>query len=483
MILSGLLLLAFVAHAVSPPLAFALPAFPGAEGFGADTPGGRGGKVYEVTNLKNAGPRSFRAAVEASGPRIVVFRVGGIIDVEHPFIQISNPYITIVGQTAPGDGITLRNAASNGYSPLAIITHDVVIRHLRIRPGATPADQGGSDCINAGLGGRIQKPASNVVLDHLSLSWATDEQVDISTGSQNVTLQWCILSEGLNSRNPRGSTNYGMLIGGRNTGNISVHHNLFAHTQYRNPQHTSDGIVDVVNNVMYNYFSGGLILANGFGWPVIGNAVGNYAKTGPKTQYPKNGILLKHVAGQPPMSIYVRDNVGPGRPNGTGPQSASVKCDSGETHHGPWRGCDPSTYIVEKPFPAPAVTVHSAPDALKRVLEGAGATLPRRDSVDARVVADVRNGTGDYISDPSEVGGWPAFSSGTALPDTDHDGMPDRWEVQYRLNPNDPSDGAADRDGDGYTNVEEYLNGTDPTTPSPRSAAQRLNDALRKRGP
>ena len=168
-----------------PGLALAVPAFPGAEGFGAKSVGGRGGKVIEVTNLNDSGSGSLRAAIAASGPRTVVFRVGGTIELKSR-IQVENPYLTIAGQTAPGGGITLKNG-SNEKDTLYILTHDVVVRYLRVRPGP------GGDADGVGVGTN----ASNVVLDHCSVSWAVDENLGVSSTAKNVSIQWSIIAEGL----------------------------------------------------------------------------------------------------------------------------------------------------------------------------------------------------------------------------------------------------------------------------------------------
>ncbi|MFZ2403686.1 MAG: hypothetical protein WAW41_01015, partial [Methylobacter sp.] len=230
--------------------ALSLPAFPAAggfgaaEGFGAETPGGRGGKIIEVTNLNDSGTGSLRAALAASGPRIVVFRVSGTIVVKSK-MSVTQPFLTVAGQTAPGEGITLKNDPSNDKMPLVINTHDVVLRFLRVRAGASSADAGNIDATDLGN-------AYNVVVDHCSFSWATDE-VFTAGGAHDFTLQWNAMYEGLNNAShPEGAHSKGLHLRETGTDHISVHHNLLAHNYDRNPNINSDGTVDLVNNVFYD---------------------------------------------------------------------------------------------------------------------------------------------------------------------------------------------------------------------------------------
>lgn len=241
-----------------------LPAFPGAEGFGAYTPGGRCGTVYEVTNLNDSGSGSLREAVEAKGPRIVVFHVSGNIELQSR-IKIRNPYITIAGQTAPGDGICLKNCQMD------VSTHDVIIRYMRFRLGDIMPDD--SDA----LGGR---GGENIIIDHCSASWSIDECVSFYR-NKNLTLQWCLISESLTfSHHHKGRHGYGGIWGGTN---CSFHHNLLAHHSSRNPRFSGDGDcenVDYRNNVIYNW---GFNSAYGGEGGRI-NMVANYYKYGPATE-------------------------------------------------------------------------------------------------------------------------------------------------------------------------------------------------------
>jgi pectate lyase len=451
---------------------YSVPAFPGAEGFGAFSAGGRKGRVIEVTNLDdvdssgNTVPGSLRAAIEASGPRTVVFRVGGTINVceTNRALVISRPYITIAGQTAPGGGIALRLDPSCASSTLTIETHDVILRHLRLRPGVTPAIGDNGDALTV-AGPNVH----DIMIDHCSLSWATDEDLDTSWGANNVTVQYSIISEALlNAPRAAGpSGGYGMLIaeGGNNqTGRITVHHNLFAHNYYRNPQITIGGLVDFRNNVIYDWGLHGLRLMDLYGPPRI-NIVGNFAKAGPTatTTTSVREMWAYHSIGYAPFSYFVQDNLGPRRPSSSEPDLDIIYCrEHYEDVSNSGIDCDPSAYATYTVFPASPVTTTSSTIAYDTVLQEAGATLPLRDSVDARIVKDVKNGTGGDIADPSEVGGWPSLASGTPALDSDHDGMPDWWELQYHLNPYDASDASLDADLDGYTNLEEFLNSTDP---------------------
>ncbi len=405
--------------------AFAIPAFPGAEGFGSDTPGGRGGRVIEVTNLNDSGPGSFRAACETEGPRIVVFRVGGTIRLKK-HIRISNPFITIAGQTAPGDGILLRDAG------LVIRTHDVVIRYVRVRIGESRVEKPDSqDCVN--IGGKEDDLARNVIIDHCSFSWALDENADSYSRASDITFQWCIFSEGLaNSIHPKGKHSMGLLLGETST-RISIHHCLFAHNNQRSPRFKG-GLRDFVNNVIYDWGDYPAAFSDD---PRV-NFVANYYKPGPSSR--KTSPIITGLGGM--GSIYLKDNHFPGEKS----EWDQVQSDGGAIR-------------AEEPYEAPKVTVCSAQQAYVKVLAGAGCRYPRRDSVDARIVTEVREGSGRIIDRPEQVGGFPEIRGGEAPSDRDHDGMPDSWETSHGLDPDDPSDGSRDRDGDGYTNIEEYTNG------------------------
>ncbi len=423
-----------------------LPAFPGAEGFGSRTPGGRGGRVIEVTTLEDDGPGSLRAALEAEGRRVVVFRIGGTIEVRSP-IRILHPFVTVAGQTAPGGGIALRNAPSNLFAPIQVKTHDVVLRHLRSRPGP-----GGkpSENVDALTIADPERKVYNVVVDHCSFSWSLDEVVNSWYDARDITVQWCIMSEALyRSTQPGGEDSgggKGPLFGGKGGGRVSIHHNLIAHNVGRNPMIKGEGVFDLVNNVIFVPRTVAAVVDGELGLPAL-NFVGN-------TVIAPNGDGMVHglwVLGSRPVSLFVRGNRGPHRSRDGMDEALIVRPANGG------RG-----RIVSGRHEAPEVAALPAPEAFEAVLRGAGCTLPARDEADRRVVQDVRDGRARIVNDPSEVGGWPVLERGRAPEDADRDGMPDAWERERGLDPADPSDGPRDADGDGYTNLEEFLNGTDP---------------------
>lgn len=421
-----------------------LPVFPGAEGFGTDTPAGRGGKVIEVTSLADDGPGTLRAALGDPSPRTVVFRVGGTIEIRSE-LQILKPYVTVAGQTAPGGGICIKNAG------MMIGTHDVLIQHLRIRPGSegrvNPAN---NDAISILGPHNDLAGARHVVLDHVSASWSEDEAVSTWFGARDLTISWSIISEALNrGRHRKGTHSAGLLIGDSSQ-HVTVHHCLLAHNDFRNPLISKGGTHDIVNNVIYDW---GAIPAEIFDTESNSfvNFVGNYFRPGPSTHPGPYEITINPTREPGVPKIYVEGNLGPHRPEAANAEWGLVCRGWGRA------GVAAQTYRALKAFPAAPVTRTSAAEAYSRVLAAAGAACPMRDAADRRVVAEVENKTGKIIDSPTEVGGYPKLAAGTAPVDADHDGMPDDWEQQHGLNPQDASDGNKDRDGDGYTNLEEYL--------------------------
>lgn len=437
-----------------------VPAFPGAEGAGAMTPGGRGGRVIEVTTLEDGGPGSLRAALEAAGPRIVIFRVGGLITLAKP-LQISEPFITVAGQTAPGDGICVRGETTE------INTHDVVLRYLRFRRGnLTRRDDA--------LGGY---PRGNVIVDHCSASWGLDENLSlyrwVENGPngqikkrpvENLTIQWCISSEALNPFNHA----FGGTWGGRN---VSMHHNLFACNTGRNPSIGYGDHVDYRNNVVFNWQHRTMDGGDASSWL---NVVANYYQPGPAT--PEGEVRYRVCKPQhlemfseapTPGKWYVAENVVAGNEKVSADNWAGgVQFDEPDL-----KRAGSATALLEKvrgkaPFAAVPMRQQPAKQAYELVLERVGATRPARDAVDERIIASVRSGKPKFgngiITSPADVGGWPEYHSAAPPADTDHDGMPDAWERQHGLNPLDAADAHQDPDADGYLNVEEFLNGTDP---------------------
>jgi hypothetical protein len=440
-----------------------IPAFPGAWGGGMYSFGGRGGKVYVVTSLEDAGPGTLREACNAIGPRIVVFNVAGIIHLKNR-IRVRAPYITIAGQTAPGDGICIRGAT------FCVDTHDVVIRHLRFRRGETNVANR-----DDALGGN---PIGNVIVDHCSTSWGLDENLsmyrhmyrppggdkDLKLPTVNITIQWCISSEALDTYNH----SFGSTLGGHNS---TFHHNLWACNTGRNPSIGMDGDFNFANNVLFNWRHR---TVDGGDQKSRYSIINNYYKPGPTTPEGDVAHRLLRPDGRRPGpdktlprewgKAYVAGNVVEGNEAVTKDNWAGgVQVDAGD---------DPKMILprvrVDKPFPMAEVPLQPAAEAYDAVLEHAGATRPKRDAVDRRVIEEVRTGKvprdtkQGIITDVAQVGGYPAYS-GDPAKDTDGDGIPDWWELKYGLDPNNASDAAKDCNGDGYTNIEKYINGLDPT--------------------
>jgi pectate lyase len=405
----------------------ALAAFPGCEGFGCATPGGRGGRVIHVTNLNDSGGGSLRAALSAAGPRIVVFDTGGTITLRSS-LRIQKPYVTVAGQTAPGGGIQLRMDPSQNTGLIDINTHDVVIRGMKLRQGSHAAVDAAIPMEATG--------ADNVVIDHNSIYWGTDENVTLYTGARNVTVSWNIIAEGLSrSTHYEGEHSRGLFISGDDAGPTSAHHNLIAHNMRRSPEGSQHDVMDIRNNVIYNAGTHQTLISD-LRSNVGTNWVGNLYKPGPSTISTKE--MEGHRNGGSSVPLYASGNM---RWDGRSARMNSVA----------------KRWLVSSPTPAPRVTTTSAEQAYVDVLAGAGARTQGLDAADARVLRDVERGTGRIIDDPAEVGGWPDLAAGRPPKDSDRDGMPDRWESARGLNPS-VDDSAGDRDWNGWTNVEEYLN-------------------------
>ena len=435
-----------------------VPAFPGAEGAGMWAIGGRGGTVYEVTNLDDSGSGSFREAIEASGARIVVFRVAGTMELQSA-LEITNSYITIAGQTASGDGICLKNY------PLVVDANDVIIRYMRFRPADNAEGQEGfsGDDIDS----LSVLAGYDIIIDHCSASWSVDETLSVSPVKDepppyesplgNVTIQWCIISESLYcSVHPKGCHGCGSLNKGSWGNEYSFHHNLFAHHDYRSPEvgNYNDDVNDPTglffdfrNNVVYNWDAAraGIQDKNGI---VNMNFVANYYKQGLDSDGSYAFTAYYNVYSKGYFSGNYMNGILPADP-------WSLVQFYGFTT------AQKDAFKQASPFTTAPVETDDALTAYERVLADAGATVPIRDAVDERIVNDVINGTGWIINDEDEVGGWPILASAAPPADTDHDGMPDGWELAKGLNPDDADDGPEDSDGDGYTNVEEYINSTD----------------------
>jgi len=464
-----------------------IPAFPGAEGGGKYSFGGRGGKVLVVTSLADSGPGTLRWACEQGGARIIVFNVAGIIRIKTPII-VRAPYISIEGQTAPGNGVCVAGES------FWINTHDVVIRFMRFRRGETNVARR-----DDALGGN---PVGNIIIDHCSASWGLDENMSIyrhmfnpedgskdeKHGTVNVTIQNCISAEALDTWNHA----FGSTMGGEN---CMLARNLWADNTARNPSIGWNGIFNFVNNVIFNW---GHRSVDGGDYTALYNIINNYYKPGPVTDT-KSQVgyrILKPESGRSKLPYvvfgraYVHGNIMLGNAKVTkdnwdgGVQIENRKGD--EMTLDSARNYFP--YMkVDKPFPHAPVTILSATDAYNYVLKNVGATLPERDPVDKRVIEQVRTGKITYIpietdtdfqfkvrklpkdsykmgiiTNINQVGGYPDYK-GTPYKDADNDGIPDSYEKSHGLNPNDASDAAKPaKNGGGYTNIEVYLNSVVP---------------------
>ena len=411
-----------------------LPSFPGAEGFGAVAVGGRGGKVIKVTNLKSDGPGSLQAACEADGPRIVIFEVAGVIRGD---IAIKHPYITIAGQTAPSPGITIEGrllARPIDKSRL----HDIAIRFLRIRPLRSIGH----------IGDAIQLPKTErVILDHLSLSWATDELIDICHSSE-FTIQWCTLEESDPEGHDKGVPhNFAIISAYPGSGNISIHHNLFAHHAKRSPSlspYVPGKPGDFRNNVVYDFHEG--LTHDGHVPKAPINFSGNYYKRGPSSRIIDPFVF--HKEGR----YYLDGNFIEGIGEVNYPLKWNTRLPSWLKYHRKWER-------LSQPAAVAFVTTQTAKEAYSMVLATAG-TFPR-DRVTKRTIEEVSRGTGkwgrnapDYPADEWYFEGLPTLKPPT---DTDGDGIPDVWENGHNLNKRDALDHNK-RMPSGYTAVEEYIN-------------------------
>ncbi|RYZ57051.1 MAG: pectate lyase [Chitinophagaceae bacterium] len=433
-------------------------AFPGAEGFGKYTTGGRGGEVVIVTNLNDEGEGSFRKSVQKNGPRMIVFAVSGTIHLKSKLNIKGN--VTIAGQTAPGDGICLAD------QPVSLAGDNIIIRYLRFRMGDRYQNSGktpgsGGDDAFGGIGRK------NIIIDHCTMSWSTDEAFTVY-GGDSTTLQWNLIAEPLNYSYhfEEGDTDFeqhgfGGIWGGRHT---SAHHNLFAHCVTRTPRF--DGarnipaeFVDFRNNVIYNWSTNNVYAGEGGRY----NIVNNYYKPGPATKKTVQDRLLNPYHKLPQLDFgkfYVAGNVVEG--------AAAVTADN-------WNGVvmnkgsesDKQKAKMETAFTGIEVPTRSAAEGFAAVLQGAGASF-HRDTLDARIISDVQNGKGKIIDvqggyphgTPYErtLTAWPTLKAVPPPVDGDKDGMPDVWEKENGLDPTDASDAASLKMHRYYTNVEVYLN-------------------------
>ncbi len=408
-------------------------AFPGAEGFGKYASGGRGGKLLIVTNLNDDGPGSLREAVKKKGARTIVFSVAGNIELKSP-LNIRNDSITIAGQSAPGQGICISNY------PVTLQANNVIIRFMRFRLGDVSGLE--ADAISGNRGNE------NVIIDHCSISWATDECASFYR-NKNFTMQWCIISESLNhSVHTKGDHGYGGIWGGEGA---TFHHNLLAHHTSRLPRFSGSSttpnppgeLVDFRNNVIYNWKNNNTYGGESGRY----NMVNNYYKPGPASKR-RNQIL---DPSSPFGSFYMDGNVYEGNDEISSDNWKGVKAEDFDSLR------VPSAFFVE------TIQDQSARAAFAAVIRHAGASF-QRDAVDERVIKDVCEGTGTggkardgIIDSQKDVGGWPALKSAPAPTDSDKDGIPDKWEKKLKLDPANPADGQT-LSANGYTNLEIYLN-------------------------
>jgi pectate lyase len=433
-------------------------AFPGAEGFGKYTTGGRGGKIFIVNNLNDNGPGSFREAVEAKGKRMIVFAVSGTIHLETKLTIKGD--VTIAGQSAPGDGICIAdNAISLGGD-------NIIIRYLRFRMG-DKYQKGGMVDGNGGddaFGGTRRK---DIIIDHCSMSWSTDEVFSVYAGD-STTLQWNIISEPLNysyhfetGDKDYEHHGYGGIWGGLH---LSAHHNLFAHCNNRNPRfngirHTPTELVDYRNNVIYNWGGNSIYAGEGGDY----NIINNYFKYGPNTN--KN---VRYRIVNPGRN----ETIGFGKWFVAGNYVDEAK----EVTQNNWLGIDmgnsgteddKKNTVIDKPHPALAINDQESREAYLTVLNSVGASF-KRDTLDERIINDVKNRTGKFIDVQGgfphgtayelTVNAWPALKSLPAPADTDKDGIPDEWESKKGLDPSNAADAAQFKLHKFFTNIEVYLN-------------------------
>jgi hypothetical protein len=478
-----------------------IPAFPGAEGGGMFTFGGRGGKVLVVTNLNDSGEGSFRWACEQGGARIVVFNVSGVIRLKSP-IFVRAPYITIAGQTAPGEGVCIAGES------FQVDTHDVIVRYMRFRRGETNVIHREDS-----FGGN---PIGNIMIDHCSCEWGLDENISFyrhmfdlgdkfgkrKEPTVNVTIQNTIAAKGLDTWNHA----FGSTIGGENS---SFMRNLWACNTGRNPSIGWGGVFNFINNVTYNWVHR---TCDGGEYSTMSNFINNYYKPGPAT--PRDKAVGHRIIKSESRSnklfpfkqygrIYAKGNIFEGYPevtkdNWNGGIQIADDYDS-------IPALEKSLMKSNEPFVMPSITILDTKEAYDYVLANVGATLPCRDIVDQRIVDEVRTGQPYYvkklpknnpygetwglnqkksaaadgtfkyrrldhdsyklgiITDPRQMGGYPKYKKYKKYVDSDGDGMPDEWEKAHGLNPNDPSDANKDCTGDGYTNIEKYINGISTT--------------------
>jgi len=478
-----------------------IPSFPGAEGGGQFSFGGRGGKVITVTSLADRGHGTLREACEQTvGARIVVFNVAGVIHLKTPII-IAAPYVTIAGQTAPGDGVCVAGES------FWVNTHDVVVRHMRFRRGETKVERRDDS-----FGGN---PVGNIMIDHCSCTWGLDENISFyrhmfnpgpgmkeeKLPTVNVTIQNTISAQALDTYNHA----FGSTLGGEN---CSFMRNLWADNAGRNPSIGWNGIFNFVNNVIYNWHNRSV---DGGDYTALYNIINNYYKPGPVTSKdePIGHRILKPESGRSKLGylvfgrVYCNGNIMEGNEAVTKDNwNGGVQVEEMEN-----AGQYTDSMRWNEPFPKPEFPIMKAQEAYDFVTTNVGANIPKRDIVDEHILTQVKTGKAYYkegldsvnffqfkhrrlpkdsykngiITDIRQVGGYPEYK-GKAYKDSDGDGMPDAWEKANGLNPKDPSDAIKDCTGDGYTNIEKYINGIDTKKKTDWTKPENNHDTLAEKG-
>jgi hypothetical protein len=410
--------------AAAQPKSIALmDAFPGAEGYGRHSIGGRGGRIIPVTTLADSGRGSLRACIDARGPRVCIFRVGGVIRYTTKRPMITNPYITIAGQAAPGGGILLtHNGGPDGFTPLvAKNTHDVIIRYIRVRPDRRGKQREANSAITI-------ENSQRVILDHVSTSWSLDENIGGYAGNDDITISNSIMAEGI----PKHDKCTLLASDPKGPQHVSYVRNLCAHNGDRNPDinFPPGSCVEVVNNVLYDGVVEFAEIWESYGGTPV-SIVGNYFRAGPSTKGAyAHGLVYQSVGSTGHAKMFETGSIF----DGVIPENAGVA----------------GIRVSTPPCPL-TVAATSAQTAYAEVLAHSGA-LPR-DSVDRRIVNEVRTRTGHIVSG---FGTLPAIAPGTPYPDRDGDGMSDAWEIAHGTNP-DKFDAWGDVNGNGWTNLDEFL--------------------------
>jgi pectate lyase len=449
-------------------------AFPGAQGSGARTVGGRGGDVYEVVNLNDSGEGSLRACVDAEGPRTCVFRVGGTIELASR-LSVWHPYLTIAGQTAPGGGIALSGVGLTS-AVFSIHTHDVVVRYFKSRKGF---NEGSSDGSQSGHPLMFGAGACNVMVDHCSFTWTQDENYTIwSIGEpqHDITLSWSIIGEPLADHPTNTITGSDLKEVADELVDLDFHHNFLTNSSHRNPL-LKNKRTRFVNNIVYNWKFYATQIGGGAQVDVVGNLYKHgwlitqdgYGAGHEIQVFPGGGSGTAHG----PPSLYVVGNVGPRNADPAADNWTSMVAEVPQENGWPELGILSTLCRRDTPLSTPAsgVDIEVEPVATLAMslmpLVGAsqrltcdGSWTDARDAADSRMVAEYASGTGAYPEQETDpgFGGFPTLAPGTPCADGDHDGMPDTWETALGLDPADASDGPLVQE-DGYTNLEHYLGG------------------------